>query len=361
MKMTPRENLLSLYRRQGYEYVPAAINLCGEQMEVFAQKTGLAGWDKAYEYFGVPFLFVQDLLQNRPDPSEFMRYHSKKDIDDGISISEWGVGFDFSAGAHYRMIHPLAGDVSLDDLLSYPLLTLCHDNEADQRREVEAIQGAGLAAYGNLQCTVWETSWYIRGMEDLMMDMLTEDEKATVLMDIVTDISRERAAAFARAGVDILFLGDDIGMQQSTMMSTDLYRQWLKPRLAKVIQAAREEKPDILIQYHSCGYVEPFIEDLIEAGVDILNPVQPECMSFAGLHARYGDRLSFNGVLGTQSTMPFGTPEEVRQVVFESLDIAGEKGGLLCCPTHEVEPDVPWENIAAYWEACKEYTAKKLK
>ena len=106
--------------------------------------------------------------------------------------------------------------------------------------------------------------------------------------------------------------------------------------------------------YHSCGFVEPFIPDLIEAGIDILNPVQPESMDFGKLHAEYGDVLSFNGTLGTQTTLPFGTPDEVRAVVKRNLDIAGDKGGLVVAPTHVVEPEVPWENIEAYVKACKE-------
>jgi uroporphyrinogen decarboxylase len=145
-------------------------------------------------------------------------------------------------------------------------------------------------------------------------------------------------------------------MQDSIMMSEGMYREWLQPRLAKVIAAAKAKKPDVLIFYHTCGFVEPLIPNLIEAGIDILNPVQPECMDFAEIHAEYGDRLSFNGTLGTQTTMPFGTPDEVRKTVLTNLEIAGPKGGLLCCPTHMLEPEVPWENIVAYVEACKEFS-----
>jgi uroporphyrinogen decarboxylase len=143
------------------------------------------------------------------------------------------------------------------------------------------------------------------------------------------------------------------------MMSLDMYREWLKPRLAKVIAAAKAIKPDILIHYHSCGYVEPYIPDLMEAGVDILNPVQPECMDFAKLHAEHGDRWSFNGTLGTQTTMPFGSAKDVRDVVLRNLDIAGAKGGLMVCPTHLLEPEVPWENVEAYVKACRDFSRGK--
>ena len=144
-------------------------------------------------------------------------------------------------------------------------------------------------------------------------------------------------------------------MQESIMMSTDMYRYWLKTRLKKVIQAARDVNPDILISYHSCGFIEPFIPDLIDAGVDILNPIQPECMDFGEIFEKYQGQISFNGTIGTQRLMPFGTPEEIRAEVWKNLDIAGEKGGLFCCPTHVLEPEVPWENIEAYVAACKEY------
>jgi uroporphyrinogen decarboxylase len=195
----------------------------------------------------------------------------------------------------------------------------------------------------------------MRGMEKLMIDMAMEDEKATWLLDQITDKACYRAEIFAGFGADIIGLGDDIGMQSAIMMSMEMYQQWLKPRLTKVIHAAKDVNPDILISYHSCGYAEPFIPDLIEAGVDILNPIQTECMDFKKIFEKYGHQISFNGTIGTQRLMPFGTAEDVKQVVSENLQIAGGYGGLFCCPTHMLEPEVPWENIEAYISACQNF------
>jgi uroporphyrinogen decarboxylase len=192
-------------------------------------------------------------------------------------------------------------------------------------------------------------------MDKLMIDMALEDEKATWLLDQITDRACYRAEIFARQGADIIGLGDDIGMQESIMMSVEMYQRWIKPRMKKVIEAVKSVNPEILISYHSCGYITPFIPDLIDLGVDILNPVQPECMDFREIHDTYGSQISFSGTIGTQSLMPFGTPEEIRQEVHRNLDIAGPKGGLFCCPTHLLEPEVPWENIEAYVQACREY------
>ena len=139
------------------------------------------------------------------------------------------------------------------------------------------------------------------------------------------------------------------------MMSEELYCRWIKPRLKKIIDAVKAINPDILIFYHSCGFIEPMIPHLIEAGIDVLNPIQSECMDFEEIYKKYGDRLSFHGTIGTQTVMPYGTPEEVKEAVWKNLDIAGPKGGLMVTPTHMLEPEVPLANIQAYAEACRTY------
>ncbi len=238
------------------------------------------------------------------------------------------------------------------------------DAEAEVSRiagEVGRIHRSGFAAVGLMEQTVWETAWAIRSMEDLMVDMMSDDDAAAILLDGVTEVSRVRAHLLAEAGCDVVQLGDDIGMQQSTMMSVDFWRRWLKPRLAQVISEARSAKPEIIIFYHSCGYVLPFIDDLIEVGVEVLNPVQPECMAFEEVHSRFGDRLSFWGTIGTQTTMPYGSTAEVRQEVTRNVQLCGESGGLVIAPTHMLEPDVPWRNIVALREACDELSTGSRK
>lgn len=178
---------------------------------------------------------------------------------------------------------------------------------------------------------------------------------AEELLDRVTDVAVAQMENLARAGVDSVYFGDDIGMQHTIMMSEDLYSYWLKPRLKRLIDAARAIKPDIIIIYHSCGHVNELIPHLIEAGIDVLNPVQPESMEFREIYDLYGDRLSFHGTIGTQTTMPFGTPEEVRENVRHMIETVGKGGGLVIAPTHVLEPEVPWENVEALVQAIKDY------
>lgn len=352
--MTQRENLLKLLRRERHDFIPVELMLCPSLVELYKRETGS---DKPYgEYFDMPERGVEGpVLPPRKTPDWASFY--KEELAPGTTFDTWGVAHEpgSAEAAHMtRMYHPLKG-ASLDGIKSYPWPEWDRADASAMKAQADRIKEEGYSPAGYQACTIWETSWYVRSMEDLMMDMAMEDEKASWILDRVTNDSCLRAAAFARAGVDILHLGDDVGMQFNTMLSTDMWRQWLKPRLKRVIDAARAEKPDILIFYHSCGFVTPFINDFIEIGIDILNPAQPECMDFADLFKEFGGRISFWGAIGTQTTMPFGTPEEVRAEVERDLAIAGPTGGFFPAPTHLLEPEVPWANIEAYVQACRDW------
>jgi len=358
--LTPRENVLRLLRREGFESIPCDFNLCPSLWEDYRriEKSPL----DVSEFFGFPWRGAPGIQPTDTDNTRFHKYHLDNGVvlDESVSIDEWGVGHRKTPTSMHmtQMLYPLDGAETIEDITSYPMPVYEDGPNAHIKDAVAQIQARGLAAMGNTHCTIWEKAWYMRGMENLMADMLTDEDMATALFDMVEERAVKMAQIYAEAGVDILFLGDDIGMQHTIMMSDEVYCKWLKPRLKNVIDAARAIKPDLLVMYHSCGFVEPFIEHLIEVGVDVLNPVQPECMDFAEIHAKYGDRLSFHGTIGTQSTMPFGTAEEVAAAVQRNLDIAGAKGGLFPAPTHLLEPEVPWENIRAYAETCKSYKRK---
>ena len=356
--MTSRENYLSIARRTGYSYMPAEFNMCPSLREKYLAYT--AEHDiRVPEGAG----YIGDLPAKCASYDEFLRYYPGKTFKPGTHINGWGVANEPGSAAAFHMTymhHPMELFDSVEQILAYPFPQFDPDGTglAAQTAAAKQLHDAGRAVIGGMQCTIWETAWYMRGMENLMCDMMSEDPIAEVLLDRVTDIAVQRAVSYTKAGADVLFLGDDVGMQFTIMMSEGLYGEWLKPRLKRVIDAARAVNPDVIIFYHSCGHVTELIPQLIEAGVDVLDPVQPECMDFRKIHDAFGDRLSFHGTIGTQSVMPFGTPEDVRRTVFEHLDIAGAAGGLYVCPTHLLEPEVPVENVIAYIQACIDYSEK---
>ena len=351
--MTKRENLLSVLAKKPYKEVPIDFGLSPGLVEVYKQKTGS---DLDYmDYFGMPWRpsFV-------PVPAvqgDFAGYYSYE-LKPGTHIDMWGVAHEpgSAAALHMtRMHHPLKNADSVAVLDEYPFPVFDDSQLGMICESVQQLHTRGLASVGYLQMTIWETAWAIRSMEELIADIIDESPMAEKLLDIITDTAIARAKMYVSGGVDILYLGDDIGMQHTPMMSLEMYTTWLKPRLCKVISAARAINPDVIIFYHSCGMIYPFIPHLIDAGVDVLHPVQPESMDFQRVYNEYSNKLSFCGTIGTQTTFPKGNPEEMREVVFRNLDIAHGGKGLFISPTHLVEPDVPWENVMAYVNACEEY------
>lgn len=354
--MNQRDNLISLLKRKGYDYVPVSFDLCPSLEAEFERQTG-KDRKEYWAHFNMPWENINTLyFKPTATEEEFRKFH--RPLKEGTNIDACGVAHEPGSEAAKHMTYmvcPMRSFTEMDQFKAYPYPTCDLSEITEAKKQVEKIHSKGLAAVGNMQCTIWETAWYMRGMEELMMDMMCEEETAEYHLNRITELNTKRACAYAEAGADILYLGDDIGMQKSIMMSKELYRAHIKPRLKNLIAEVRKVNPDITIFYHSCGYVTPFIPDFIDVGIDVLNPVQPECMNFEEIISEYRGAISFNGTIGTQSVMPFGTPDDVRKEVKKNLDLAGDKGGLFCAPTHLLEPEVPWENIIAYVEACKNY------
>jgi uroporphyrinogen decarboxylase len=292
---------------------------------------------------------------------DFSQYHNQAHLPEGRSrLDEWGIAYIKGSFHHFEeMVHPMVNFSSLNDLESYPWPDVTASYRRDvARNRVEKVHERGLAVVGCPPMkggTIFETAWGLRGFEQLIFDMMTEKDFAACLLDKITELSIANARYFAAIGADILLTGDDFGMQSHMLISPQMWREWFKPRYAELISIVKTINPEMLVFYHSDGMIEPIIPELIEIGVDILNPVQPECMDPATLKEQYGDRLAFWGTVGTQTTLPFGTPAEVKAVVKERVTTVGKGGGLLLAPTHKIQPDVPWENVLAFFGAVEEY------
>ncbi|MEG0901663.1 MAG: uroporphyrinogen decarboxylase family protein, partial [Clostridia bacterium] len=147
----------------------------------------------------------------------------------------------------------------------------------------------------------------------------------------------------------------DVGMQTGMLMHADIWRELFKPRMASIICAAKEICPKLPIFYHSCGNPTQIIGDLVEIGVTVLNPLQPECVDHLAIKEAFGDRLAFWGGVSAQGAMSFGKPEDVRTEVRRCIEVLGKNGGYLIGPNHVVEPEVPWENLLAFFDAVEEF------
>lgn len=348
--MSIREKFFNAMRRIDGSYVPFEFGLCPSLHEEFKRRTDKEDYA---EYYGFPVRFVSPV--NKVDPGRFSKYHTNSD--NLVRVTDWGVGHKQGSVAHFtEMQHPMKDLETIEEFQQYPYPDPVADYDwSEVAAKVNSIKERDLIVIAPMSCTIFETAWYMRGMDNLMIDMVMNHELADYHMDRIMNTRCEFARRYAEAGVDVLALGDDVSTQLDMMMSPEMWRGFLKHRLGKVIRAAKDIKPDILIFYHGDGNLQKIIPDLIEVGVDILNPIQPECMDPAEIKRLYGDRLSFWGTLGTQTTLPFGTAEDVRNECIKMIETVGKGGGLLLSPSHLLEPEVPWENIQAYIDTVNEY------
>lgn len=348
--MEPRKNLLMAMHRRTPQWVPFMLSFTPPMQRLFEEKTG--SQDPA-EYFDFDLRITGF---RSPEPSSDYGIYYPGEYPAGSYLDEWGIMNVPGSMYHFtRMVNPLRNAKGLGDILSYPLPDYSNSiSYLHIKKETARYQACGYAVLGSLEMTIFEISWYLRGMENLFHDMAFQPELAAALMDRITQLRVSQAQIFARCGVDILALGDDIAMQTGMLINPKMWRQWLKPRLKQVIDAAKKINSEILIWYHTDGDCRQVIPELIDVGVDILNPVQPECMDPIEVKRQYGDRLSFSGTIGTQSTMPHGTIADVRRAVENMIKTVGVGGGLLLAPTHVIEPDVPWENVMAYVDTARD-------
>jgi uroporphyrinogen decarboxylase len=255
--------------------------------------------------------------------------------------------------------NPLARARSLDDLRSFPFPDVSAPYQSGSlARQVKKLHRRGMAAGGNLPHLggeLFEAAWRLRGLESFLLDMIERPDWAHFLLDRLTDLACRNAETLARAGVDVLALDDDVGMPTTMMIGPATWRDFFKPRLQRIIQAARAIRPDLRILYHSDGYFEPIVGDLVEIGVQAINPLQPDHMDAVRIRRQFGPRLALWGTVGHQTTFSFASPEDIRQEVKLRIETLG-RAGLILSPAYDLEePDVPWHNLAAFLEAAREY------
>lgn len=374
-KMTSRERVVTALNHQEPDRVPFD---CYFSYGGYLRLKDYLGYRPAKEVgpssswlgVGLPIDLMQelgvDLLYfglNRPHNAPVFEYGVECFTD------EWGVTYHrikHETGEHYEFANQVLGDATVQDLEDYPW------PDPDKTELVKGLEekardlyeNTDFALVGKFSNSIFEQAFYMRGFQDMLIDLIRNPEFAGALMDKLADIAIARIEAGLKACgqyIQILRLaGDDMGQQTGTLMSPKTFREVIKPRFARVYQAARkmldEIHPEVKIMNHTDGDVYPLIPDYIEMGLDVLNPVQPYVaeMDHNVLKREFGNRLSFHGGIDLQKVMPFGTPDEVRAEAVKTMKALGPGGGYILSPTHYLQPDVPPENVMALRDAVLE-------
>ncbi|MCG9479688.1 MAG: hypothetical protein K9H14_05700 [Actinomycetia bacterium] len=309
---------------------------------------------------------IGNLLQIKPeDIDEALNNHLKYlPLDDKVSVDEkngiqydiGGVGWDLvlTEGFHIRH-HPLTDD---EKALKYKfpepkddLLSTIHNTGSLQREQHYIL---------SLQdWTLFERLWLLRGYEKTLMDLHINQKLVNYLLDGIIEFHVEIARKLVKHKViDGIFTGSDVGTQMGMVMSPDTWRKYFKPGYKKIWGIYKEN--GLSVFHHSCGNIMEIIPDLIDIGLDVLNPIQPEAMDLEELSNRFGKELSFFGGISTQRTLPFGTPEQVKQEVIDCIETLGKNNGYIISPSHEVTSDCKPENFLALVDTLQKYRDNKL-
>jgi uroporphyrinogen decarboxylase len=274
----------------------------------------------------------------------------------------WGVrrqAVSYGSGS-YDEIHfyPLGQAQTVDDLEKHRWPSTEWFDYSVIPERIAAAQANGehclMAANGN----IFETSWYMRGFQQMFMDLVLHPELAHHIMRRVTDFYVEHFTKILAAGegeIDLVFTADDIGSQKGLLMSLDMWRNNLKPYHVRLNKAIHEFGAKVI--YHTDGAVMEAVEGLIDMGVDVLQALQfsAKGMDPTVLKKKSGDRLCYEGGVSVQTTLPFGTVEDVRQEVQTLITVLGANGGYILGPSHAIQAGTPPENIVTMFDTARTF------
>jgi len=223
--------------------------------------------------------------------------------------------------------------------------------------QTRALQQRGYAVCGAYHAGIYEHLKKCYGDVEALTLPYTDPARLERELDWITNFKLRIALGYANSGVDIVWIGDDLGAQRSLIMSPEHYRAFYRPRHAHTVEQLRRVRPDIKIAFHCCGHVTPLVGDLIEVGIDILEAVQAETMDIGLLKREFGRKICFWGAVGAQSVLARTSPEQVMAGVKRTLEIMAPGGGYIAAPCHTLTEEVPWASILAFHEAIRRYGA----
>jgi len=372
MTMTSRERVLAALSFREADRVPIDLG------STWISTTTIPFYEELKRHFGVdqPTELMErnmqvchideEILRHLSVDTRFVCYDAPElpcnqntELGEGHYRDPWGIEWRKPPSSHYYDLHkpPLAGEITKHDILRHPWPDPDDPGYTrGLRPRVEAMRaGTDCALVLNLSLWVLQCSQNVRGYEDWYLDLATQPDLLECMADCLTESMLgplEKVTAEIGDLVDVISVSDDIGHQDRLCMSPATYRRVFKPRHARLMQAitSRSKAP---VMWHTCGCVVDVIDDLREIGVTCLNPVQTTAarMDPHSLKREYGDRMAFWGGIDTMRVLNQGSADDVRREVREKIQALAPGGGYMLNPTHNVQPDVPVENLLAMIEA----------
>ncbi len=386
MKLTNEERVLRTIKRESIDYLPSNIIFTNRLREKeLATALGLTKESELDDYLDNHLFFtsiLQDKLlffidvKNVIEELHLLDF-ANPDWKNNIIYDSWGMGFEVGKASSYICFHPLQGNINNDYLkfmptdfsekvlfskdietavkLWYPPNIYKPHNFDDFKRDIKEKSGNFLVLPSGYM-GIYERAYGMIGWEEFMVNILYKPKVVEELLEKITDYKVEHAKMVVKLNFKIAHHGDDFGTQISTVFSKDIFRKIIKPKLKRVWDIFNNARIPIML--HSCGNVIELLPDLIDIGLNILEPVQP-CMDLNYLKKEFGKYLIFYGGIDTQK-LPFLSPEGTKELVRNTIRVLGKDGGYIIAPSQEIMNDVPIENIKAMVDTIKEERLKAL-
>jgi uroporphyrinogen decarboxylase len=334
--MTKKERVKAAMDHQETDYVPF-------QMDCLS-----AAERKLKEYYGAED--IPDIIGNHIamfEPSYYSLF-TKKHIGNSKFIDAFGATWELKPNEDIGTVieHPLK-EATLQNY-QFP-----DPEEVMELDEIPSFieKNNDKFIIGAIGFSLYERAWIIRGIEPVLQDFLMNQPFIEELFDKIIDFNLAITKRLCRFPIDAFHYGDDWGQQHGLIMGADLWRKIFKKRLRILYDAVHNA--GLPVSIHSCGDITEIIPDLIEIGVNMITPLQAEALDFSFLKREYGKDLTFWGGISTQKTLPFGTPDDVRKEIRQTINILGKGGGYILAPSHELQKDVPLENMLAFIDEAR--------
>ncbi len=362
--MNSKERVTAALRRSALpDRVPLQFDLCRSLLEGFGAKYGIPVDYTTSYYEDVTYRISANALRTAMGSDcvvvggSLPAGYEHPTTEDGCVVNEFGMVM--RQGPLYMEVieAPLANVTSVAEVARFPFPDPLAEGRLDDAARDIARYGDEYFVIGDLELTMFEMAWHMTGLEKFLMDMTMGEPYIGALLDRVTAFTIGLGRRLVELGVDGVWTGDDFGSQTGMLISPRMWRETFKPRFAELFAELKAANPDVLLMYHSDGAVAPILDDLVEIGMDVFNPVQPNVPGHEphALKARLGDRLSFWGAIDQQDLLPNGTPEEIDHAVAEAVEALGAGGGYMCAPAHIVQADTSMENVEAFIEAVQRH------
>ena len=354
--MNSKERVVKALTRNGLpDRVPVQFDLCRSLLEQFGAKYGIPVQYNRAVYEDVTYRISANDLRTAMGSdcvvvgAGLPSGYKHPETADGCIVNEFGMVMKPGILYYDVVGMPFSGPTTAEDIRRFPFPDpVAEGRFTDAIRDIAQFKD-DFFLVGDLELTLFEMAWHMTGMEKFMVDMSGSEDYIGVLLDRVLEYSVGVGRELVELGVDGVWTGDDFGAQGGMLISPRMWRKFFKPRMAELWQELKRANPSIMIMYHSDGAVAPILDDLIEIGMEVFNPVQPNVPGHdpEELKSRFGDRLSFWGAIDQQQLLPFGSPEEIETEVRSKIEILGRGGGYMCSPAHIIQADTSMANVEA--------------